>query len=244
MLCLVSPKMFPVLQFFAPVFDGIADIQALYTSDLDTIAIIHAFSTNTTVPDGFSFQNKLLLYRNRIFVPHTSDWHLKIRTEFHCFLAAGHSEFLRTYKHLACSFLWPGIKRNVKLFVAFCDVFLRNNYEAIRPLGLLQPLPIIHSLWQDISFDFVEGLPKSAGKNALLVVVDRLTKYGHFVPLTHPFTAAKFFDIFIKEIFLLHGMRKTIVSDYVFISNFWDSFVTAQGTQLCHNSSYHPQSDG
>lgn len=153
-----------------------------------------------------------------------------------------HSRFLHTYKHITRLFLWLGIKRDIKLFVASCDVCQRKNYEAMRPPGLLQPLPIPQGVWQDIALDFIEGLPKSVGKNVVLVVVDRLTKYGHFVPLTHPFTVAKISDILIKEIFRLHGMPKTIVSDHdtVFISNFWDSFFTTQGTQLCHISSYHP----
>lgn len=177
------------------------DIQALYTSDPDTIAILNAISTNTKVPTDLSFQNQLLLYRNRIFVLRTSPWCLKILTEFHSSPVASHFEFLRTYKRITCSLLWPGIKRDVKLFVASCDVCQWNNYEAIRSSGLLQPLPIPHSVWHDISLDFVKGLPKSVGKNALLVVVDWLIKYGYFVPLTHPFTATKISDTFIKEIF-------------------------------------------
>ncbi|KAI5330664.1 hypothetical protein L3X38_030062 [Prunus dulcis] len=159
-----------LLAISAPSFDSIIDIQALYTSDPDTISILNAISTNTKVPADLSFQNQLLLYQNRIFVLRTSPWCLKILTEFHSSPVAGHFEFLCTYK-------------------------------PIRSPGLLQPLPIPHGVWHDISLDFVKGFPKSVGKNALLVVVDQLTKYGHFVPLTHPFIAAKISDIFIKEIF-------------------------------------------
>lgn len=94
--------------------------------------------------------------------------------------------------------------------------------------------------------DFIDGLPNSQGKNSILVVVDRLSKYGHFIAITHQYTAAHIADIFTREIFRLHGMPRSIVSDHdrIFLSHFWESFFKLQGTKLCHSSTYHPQSDG
>ncbi|CAL8081519.1 unnamed protein product [Prunus armeniaca] len=94
--------------------------------------------------------------------------------------------------------------------------------------------------------DFVEGLPSVKGKNAILVIVDRLSNYGHFIPIKHPYTASQVADLFIHEVFKLHGMPQTIVSDKdpTFTSQFWTSFFARQGTKLCHSSAYHPQSDG
>ncbi|CAL2227217.1 unnamed protein product [Prunus armeniaca] len=94
--------------------------------------------------------------------------------------------------------------------------------------------------------DFVEGLPSVKEKNAILVVVDRLSNYGHFIPIKHPYTASQVADLFIREVFKLHGMPQTIVSDKdpTFASQFWTSFFARQGTKLCHSSAYHPQSDG
>ncbi|KAL6203482.1 hypothetical protein ACLB2K_027182 [Fragaria x ananassa] len=94
--------------------------------------------------------------------------------------------------------------------------------------------------------DFVEGLPKSNGFNAIMVIVDRLSKFTHFVVVTHPFSAADIADTFLRNIFRLHGMPKCIVSDrdLVFVSKFWIAFFKLNDTTLCHSSAYHPQSDG
>jgi IS30 family transposase len=94
--------------------------------------------------------------------------------------------------------------------------------------------------------DFIEGLPSSHGCNVILVVVDRFTKYGYFLSLSHPYTASKVAYIFLTHIFKLHGMPKTIVSDRdpTFASTFWRELFQLQGISLAFSSTYHPQSDG
>ena len=81
------------------------------------------------------------------------------------------------------------------------------------PAGLLQPLPIPEGAWQDLSMDFIEGLPKSEGYTVILVVVDRFTKYAHFIPIKHPYTAHTIAQSVFDNVVKLHGMPNTIVSD-------------------------------
>ena len=99
--------------------------------------------------------------------------------------------------------------------------------------------------WIDVSLDFVEGLPKSQGYEVILVVVDRLTKYSHFVPISHPYSAAKVASLYMHYIFKLYGLLASIVSDRdaTFTSLFWSELFRLQGTNLAMSTAYHPQSD-
>ena len=94
--------------------------------------------------------------------------------------------------------------------------------------------------------DFVEGFPKSQFKDVVLVVVDRLTKFVHFVPLSHPYTVAKVATLYLHYVFKLHGMPASIMSDRdpMFTSHFWQELMRLQGVQLAMSSAYHSQSDG
>jgi len=88
---------------------------------------------------------------------------------------------------------------------------------------LLKPLPIPEKTWIDVSIDFIEGLPKSYGKAVIMVLVDQLSKYAHFCPLAHPYKVANVAQLFLDNIFKLHGTPSTIFSDRdpTFTSKFW-----------------------
>lgn len=111
---------------------------------------------------------------------------------------------------------------------------------------MLQPLPVPDHAWQIVSLDFVEGLPKSASFNCILVVVDKFSKYSHFVPLTHPFSALDVAEAYMQHIHRLHGLPQSLISDRdrIFTSTLWTTLFKLAGTQLRMSSSYHPQTDG
>ena len=94
--------------------------------------------------------------------------------------------------------------------------------------------------------DFIDGLPLSQGKTTIFVVMDRLSKYAHFVPISHPYTAVSVAQVFFEQIFRLHGMPQSIVCDrdVAFVSAFWKELFRLQGTHFNFSSSYHPQTNG
>jgi transposase InsO family protein len=112
--------------------------------------------------------------------------------------------------------------------------------------GLLQPLPIPAQAWDIISLDFIEGLPKSGRFDTILVIIDKFTKYGHFIPLSHPYIAMSVAQVCVDQIYKLHGLPKIIISDRdkVFTSIFWQQLFKLTDTTLNMSSSYHPQTDG
>eukprot|EP00253_Pinus_taeda_P023695 PITA_23695 len=115
------------------------------------------------------------------------------------------------------------MKKDILTFVAECDVCQRHKGEIVKSLGTLQPLPISASIWMKVSMDFITSLPKSSKKSVIMVVVDKLYKYAHFCTLPHPFTPDLVAQSFMDQIFKLHGMPTSIVSDHdpIFTSNFW-----------------------
>jgi hypothetical protein len=118
--------------------------------------------------------------------------------------------------------------------------------ETIKTPGLLQPLAIPIQRWEEVSRDFITGLPKSEGKSVIMVIVDRLAKYAHFFALSHPFKANTVSTAFMETVQNLHGSPKIIVSDRdpIFSAHFWTELFSCLGTLLAHSSSYHPQYDG
>lgn len=113
----------------------------------------------------------------------------KIMNAVHASALGGHSGFPVTYKRLKALFAWPSMKAIVHQFVDRCSVCKKAKPERIKYPRLLLPLPIPDKAWKIVSLDFIDGLPKSNHFNCILVVVDKFSKYTHFIPLTHPFSA-------------------------------------------------------
>ena len=118
--------------------------------------------------------------------------------------------------------------------VAKCDTFQCHKGETKLLPGLPEPFPISTHIWTDISMDFIEGIPKYGGNTMILVVVDHLSKYSHFCALNHPHTASSVPQIFMDQIFCLHGIPSSIVSDRdaTFTSHFWTELFCLTRTNL------------
>ena len=101
--------------------------------------------------------------------------------EYHDSPYGGHTGEQKTYLRLAREWYWEGMRRQVMQYVRACQVCQQTKASYQKPAGLLQNLPIPKQVWEHVTMDFIEGLPRSGGVDTILVVVDRLTKYGHFL---------------------------------------------------------------
>lgn len=157
----------------------------------------------------------------------------------------GHSGRDVTATRIKSLFFWKGMTKDIINYVRNCDVCQRCKPDLEASPGLLQPLPIPNRIWEDISMDIIEGLPPSNGKQVLLVVVDRLSKYAHFPPFSYPYTAIDIAQLFLNQVFKLHGFPSTIISDRdpIFLSNVWNELFQLQGVSFNKSTAYHPQYD-
>jgi hypothetical protein len=166
--------------------------------------------------------------------------------ESHAGGLAGHFGMKNTLDLLSDDFFWPHMRRDVKRYVERCTIYL-NAKSHLNPHGLYIPLPIPNVPWEDISMDFILGLPRTRrGRDSIFVVVDRFSKIGHFIPCHKSNDALHVADLFFREVVCLHGVPKTIVSDgdAKFLSYFCKTLWGKLGTKLLFLATCHQQIDG
>lgn len=152
----------------------------------------------------------LILHGSRVFIPASSR---ALPTVLQLAHTKGHEGIQKTLQRLRLDFFIDNDHRVVRDFVRACATCQRNKTETLHPAGLLQPLAVPTAVWADISLDFVEGLLKVNGKSVILMVVNRFSKYAHFIALGHPYTASTVARAFFNEIVRPHGFPESIVSD-------------------------------
>ena len=139
------------------------------------------------------------------------------------------------------------MKREIAKYVAECDVYRHVKAEHQRPAGTLRAIAIPEWKWDEVGMDFITGFPRSQkGNNAIWVVIDRLSKVAHFLPVREDIKAKQLAELYVARIVPLHGVPLRIISDRgsLFVSRFWQSFQSAMGTRLNLSTAYHPQTDG
>ncbi|GJV20866.1 putative reverse transcriptase domain-containing protein [Tanacetum coccineum] len=142
---------------------------------------------------------------------------------------------------------WPNMKAEIATYVSKCLTCAKVKAEHQKPSGLLQQPEIPEWKWEKITMDFVSGLPRTpSGYDSIWVIVDRLTKSAHFLPMKKTDSIEKLAQLYLKEIVCKHGVPTSIISDRdsLFTSRFWKSLQEAMGTQLDMSTAYHPETDG
>lgn len=224
----------------------IRELKDSYQEDEELKGLIKQLTENGSNFPHHTYNGGLLRYKNKLMVGEENQMREKIIDMVHNSSEGGHSGINGTYKKMKSYFYWKGMKGDIQNKVTTCDVCQINKAEHQVPAGLLQPLPVPDQAWKHLSMDFIEGLPRSEGRDVIFVVVDRFTKYSHFIALSHPFTAHHVAKEFMNLVYRLHGLPESIVSDRdsLFLSGFWKELFHLLGTELKYSSAYHPQTDG
>ena len=193
--------------------------------------------------------NGQIFIKDRLFIPPDKELRLQILHRTHGSAPGGHPGNFKTFDLLRRTYYWPQLSRDVAAFVQGCHLCKRTKRSRLQPLGFLDPLPIPFRPWTNISVDYIGPLPECKRHGItyayVLVVVDRLTKMYHFIPVPD-LSAATLADAFVSGVYRLYGSPGSIVSDRgaQFVSTFWAELSRRLGITLCPSTALHPETDG
>jgi hypothetical protein len=223
---------------------GLETIKEQYAHDDDFKDVLLNCKEGRTW-NKFVLTNGFVFRANKLCIP-ASSVRMLLLQEAHGGGLMGHFGVKKTEDILADHFFWPKMRRDVERFVARCTTCQKAK-SRLNPHGLYMPLPVPSVPWEDISMDFVLGLPRTKkGRDSIFVVVDRFSKMAHFIPCHKSDDATHVADLFFREIVRLHGVPNTIVSDRdtKFLSHFWRTLWAKLGTKFLFSTTCHPQTDG
>ncbi|GJV73683.1 putative reverse transcriptase domain-containing protein [Tanacetum coccineum] len=186
-------------------------------------------------------------FEGRIWLPLFGGLRDLIMHESHKSKYSIHPGSDKMYQDLKKLYWWPNMKAEIATYVSKCLTCAKVKAEHQKPSGLLQQPEIPEWKCEKITMDFVSGLPRtSSGYDSIWVIVDRLTKSAHFLPMKKTDSIEKLAQLYLKEIVCKHGIPTSIISDRdsLFTSRFWKSLQEAMGTQLDMSTAYHPETDG
>jgi hypothetical protein len=186
-------------------------------------------------------------FGKRLVVPVDLEIKKIILDEAHKSKFSIHPGSTKMYQDLKQNFWWSNMKVDIAKYVAECDTCHRMKASHLKSAVVLQPLSIPMWKWDDISMDFIVGLPLTARKkDSIWVIIDRLTKTAHFIAVHTTYSVQQYAELYMDHIVLFHGIPKTIISDRgtQFVARFWEQLHECLGTKLIRSSSYHPQTDG
>ena len=187
-----------------------------------------------------------LRYCSKLYIPASDDLRLHVLRQAHNAPAAGHPGRSKTLELIAREYIWPGMRKDVKRYVRNCHPCRRSKASRQSQFGVLKPNPVPDAPWQDLSMDFVVGLPQSQGYDAIWMVVDHLAKLRHMVPCNSTFLSEDLANLFLHNIWTHHDLPSTVISDrgLQFASQFWKELCERLGIEQSLSMAFHPQRDG
>ena len=193
-----------------------------------------------------TYDNGKLQCRKRLYVPEHARLKLQIMDNHYSTLIVGHPGRSKTLELISRDIYWPKMHQDIDLFVVNCHTCQRSRTSRHAPFGTIQPLPSPKCAWENVSMDYVVGLPWSEGYNSVLVIVCRLTKMRHLIPCRDTCTAEELVDLYLRNIARQRGLTKTIISNRgtQFVARFWKTICESWGVTLKLFTAYNLETDG
>jgi transposase InsO family protein len=194
----------------------------------------------------WSEEEGLLCFRGKVYVPNDPELRRRIVSQHHDSRIAGHPGRWKTLELVSRNYWWPQMSRYIGQYTSTCDLCLRTKVQRRSPLGELHPIPVPEVRWEKISVDFIVELPEAHGYDAVMCVVDSLSKRAHFIPTNTTITSLGTARLFLANSWKLHGLPRSVISDRgpQFVSEFTRELYRLLGIQLSATTAYHPQADG
>ncbi|QRV99064.1 Retrotransposable element Tf2 protein [Ceratobasidium sp. AG-Ba] len=207
--------------------------------------IIEALQRSDKVKN-WHWDNGLLMFKNKIYVPNDDSIRKDILVSRHDNMAAGHPGQFRTLELVNRKYYWKSLKKTVTSYVSNCKSCIRNKHSNQVPPGLLNPVELPSRPWDHINYDLITGLPESEGFDAILTIVDRMSRMVHFIPTTSKATAVDVANLFVTYVWKLHGLPSKTISDRgpQFNSAFLKQLYKRLDIKPSLSTAFRPQTDG
>ncbi|KAL4145628.1 hypothetical protein PRNP1_013295 [Phytophthora ramorum] len=223
-----------------------------YKRDTRCAQLVQRFEHDSGYVDStYAYDNGLLVLKCKfrlapVLLPRRDTVLLRVLHDHHDGAIAAHPGVTKTYLAIRQWFVWEGMRHHIEQYVLTCECCVRSKSSTRAHQGLLQPLPVPNRCWEHVTMDFVTGLPISRGFNAVLVVVDRLSKRPCYLPTTKDVTAEDSARLFFDQVVRYYSLPSSIVSDRdsKFCSKFWQALMKCMGVKLRMTVSKRAQADG
>ena len=196
--------------------------------------------------EEWHWEDRLMLKEGKVYVPKDEKLRAEVIRLHHDTPVGGHKGQWKMAELVTRNFWWPGITREVKWYMKGYDACQQNKNWTQPPAGKLIPNLIPEKAWSHISADFITKLPLAQGYDTILVVVDRFTKMGHFIPTTKRTSAEGLARLFRDNVWKLHGLPDSIISDRgpQFAAGVIKELNRMLGIETKLSTAFHPQTDG
>src|SRR5258705_1164801 len=221
-------------------------IQQSTQFDDPVVKALKALDVGELCSDEWTCAEGIVLYQGKVYVLDNPQLRHDLVHVHHSAIVARHPRHWKTLELVSWNYWWPGLSRYIAKFVTGCNMCNWAKTFPTQKVGKLIPNKVPDRCWQVISVDMIGELLDSKGYNAILVVVDHLSKRVHTIPTVTSLDSTRVAQLFLKHVWHHHGLPEEVISDHgpSFISNFSCKLTALLGVKLTPSTSYHPQTNG